>query len=112
MESCALCCQVAPVTNMFSVSNRGTKTFECKDETKCKRVCKENADKAKTNKLTTFREKFGVNMEDLVELSPRMRDASIHYYDKVGDRIFTKCLYEDGEIQLNESPQLRRMFKL
>jgi hypothetical protein len=117
METCVLCERIMPNSDVFSVSNLGKKTFECKDEDVCLDVAtqarKEKAIKAKANRSAAFREKFGVNIDDLVELTPRLRDASVHYYDKVGDRIFTQQLWNnDGDMTLNESQQLRRMFKL
>ena len=117
METCVLCGRIMPNTDVFSVSNLGKKTFECKDEDVCLDVAtqarKEKAIKAKADRASAFREKFGVNIEDLVELTPRLRDASVHYYDKVGDRIFTQQLWNtDGDMTLNESDQLRRLFNL
>lgn len=117
METCALCERSVPNADMFSVSNWGKKSFECKDERTCQTIAaqvrKDKAIKNNANRAAAFREKFGVNIEDLVELGPRLRDASVHYYDKVGDRIFTQPLWNDnGDMTLNESVQLRRMFNL
>ena len=80
MEQCALCFRNVSKAELFSVSDCGKKTFECKDEN----VCREIADNArknhalliKTNRSLTFKEKYGVDITDLIEL-PRLRDASI-----------------------------------
>lgn len=117
METCGLCGRTMSIGELFSVSELGKKTFECKDEDTCldvaTQVRKEKAIKAKVNRAAAFREKFGVNMEDLVELKPRLRDASVHYYDKSGDRIFTQALWDqDGEMKINNFPQLREIYKL
>lgn len=112
-----MCGRNLPTNDLFSVSNLGKKTFECKDEDVCldvaTQVRKDKAIKAKADRSAAFREKFGVNIEDLVELTPRLRDASVHYYDKVGDRVFTQKLWDnDGIMEINNSPQLRALFKL
>ena len=117
METCELCGRNLPTTELFSVSNLGEKTFECKDEDVCldiaRQVRKDKAIKAKADRSAAFREKFGVNIEDLVELTPRLRDASVHYYDKSGDRVFTQKLWDnDGEMEINNSPQIRVLYKL
>ena len=117
METCGLCERNLPTKDLFSVSNMGNKTYECKDEDACLDVAtqmrKEKAIKAKSDRSVAFREKFGVNFEELVELSPRLRDASVHYYDKVGDRIFTQKLWDgNGIMSLNQSEQLRKLYKL
>ena len=113
METCGLCGRSMPSADVFSVGN----AFECKDEDVCldvaTQVRKEKAIKAKADRSAAFREKFGVNIEDLVELTPRLRDASVHYYDKAGDRVFTQKLWDnDGIMEINNSPQLRALFKL
>jgi hypothetical protein len=117
METCGLCGRTMPSSDMFSVSNMGKKSFECKDEAICRNVAektrKERAIKAKADRSAAFREKFGVNIEDLVELMPRLRDASVHYYDSVYDRIFTQKLWDnDGEMEINNSAQLRAIYKI
>ncbi len=117
METCELCGQTLSLGELFSVSNQGKKTFECKDEVACRKLATEHralkAAKAKTERTAAFREKYGVDLCELVELTPRMRDASIHYYDAVGDRIFTQALWDqDGEMKINNSPQLRAIYKL
>ncbi len=117
METCGLCGRTMSTSVMFSVSDGGKKSFECKDEKVCRDVAiqtrKERAIKAKADRSAAFREKFGVNIEDLVELMPRLRDASIHYYDSVYDRIFTQKLWDnDGEMEINNSAQLRTIFKI
>jgi hypothetical protein len=116
MEQCALCFRNVSKAELFSVSDCGKKTFECKDE----KVCREIADNArknhalliKTNRSLTFKEKYGVDITDLIEL-PRLRDASIHYYDASNNRIFTQKLWDnDGEMEINDSPQLKRLLNL
>jgi hypothetical protein len=102
---------------LFSVSDNGKKTFECKDEVVCRQVAektrKERAMAAKVARSAKFREKYGIGIEDLVELTPRLRDASVHYYDSVYDRIFTQRLWDnDGEMEINNSAQLRAMYKI
>lgn len=100
METCALCCRIVAVGEMFSVSDNGIKTFECKDEKICRQVAektrKERANTAKAARTSAFREKYGVEIKDLVELKPLMRDASVHYYDTIYDRIFTQKLWRYG----------------
>jgi hypothetical protein len=117
METCELCGQHLSLGELFSVSNQGKKTFECKNEESCGKLAVEHralkAAKAKAERIAAFKEKFGVDLCDLVELTPRMRDASIHYYDKVGDRVFTQALWDqDGEMKINNSPVLRKMHGL
>ena len=117
METCGLCERKLPTKDLFSVSNMGNKTYECKDEDACLDVAtqmrKEKAIKAKSDRSVAFREKHGVGIEDLVELTPRLRDASVHYYVKVGDRVFTQKLWDnDGEMSVNQSEQLRKLYKL
>jgi hypothetical protein len=117
METCELCGQTLSLGELFSVSNQGKKTFECKDEVACRKLTAEHralkAAKAKTERAAAFREKFGVDLCDLVELTPRMRDASIHYYDPRGNRIFTQALWEpNGELKLNTNDRLRVLFGL
>lgn len=117
MESCALCGRSMAVCDLFSVSDCGKKTFECKDEKICREIAektrKERAIAAKVARSSAFREKYGIGIEDLVELTPRLRDASVHYYDSVYDRIFTQKLWDnDGEMEINNSSQLRAMYKI
>ena len=117
METCALCGRSMAVGELFSVSDCGKKTFECKDEVVCRQVTektrKERAIAAKAARTAVFREKYGVGIEDLVELTPRLRDASVHYYDSIHDRIFTQKLWDnDGEMEINNSTQLRTIYKI
>ena len=113
METCGLCGRSMQSSDVFSVGN----AFECKDEDVCldvaTQVRKEKAIKAKTDRSAAFREKFGVNIQDLVELTPRLRDASVHYYDSIYDRIFTQKLWDnDGDMEINNSAQLRAIYKI
>lgn len=117
METCALCGRTMVVGDLFSVSDRGKKTYECKDEKVCRdievKTRKERAIAAKAARSDLFRKKYGVGIEDLVELTPRLRDASVHYYDSIYDRIFTQKLWDnDGEMEINNSPQLRAIYKI
>lgn len=117
METCVLCGRTVAISDLFSVSDCGKKSFECKDEVVCRQVAektrKERAIAAKAARSTVFREKYGVGIEDLVELTPRLRDASVHYYDSVYDRIFTQRLWDnDGEMEINNSAQLRAIYKI
>lgn len=116
MEHCELCGRQQSVNDMWSVSGI-KKTYECKDEAACRKLAAEHralkAAKAKAERTVAFKEKFGVDLCELVELSPRLRDASIHYYDSVGDRIFTQALWDqDGEMKINTNPQLRAVYGL
>ena len=117
METCGLCGRNVADGDLFSVSDCGKKTFECKDEKICREIAektrKERAIAAKAARTAAFREKYGVGIEDLVELTPRLRDASVHYYDSIYDRIFTQKLWDnDGEMEVNDSSQLRSLYKI
>ena len=90
METCVLCERSMPNTDVFSVSNLGKKTFECKDEDVCLDVAtqarKEKAIKAKAMRSSAFREKFGVNIEDLsIEHSPAQATGLITLFVAQGD---------------------------
>jgi hypothetical protein len=117
MENCALCGRLMSLGDMFTVSDGGKKTYECKDEVACNALKaeyrKQKAAREKADMSASFREKYGICVEDLTELTPRMRDASVHYYDPVGDRVFTQALWQpDGDMSVNTSVQLRAIYKL
>lgn len=117
MNICELCKTERTFDDFWVVNNlSGKKTLECKNERDCAnkqkvlRDAKMKADKeAKELELIT---KWGIKSDDLEEL-PRLRDASIHYYDRANDRIFTLPLHGgDNTMHVDTNASLRRCYNL
>ena len=86
---CAKCGSYNPEDEMFTVLNRGNKTYECLDEDECQKI--ENTPERKQKEREKYqhldpnyqlKNKYGISMDELEELPIRYRDMSIHYKHK------------------------------